>query len=178
MRRAFSLEMALYASFLLFLLENVQSLQTFCRAPLAYLLGSFWRSRWFISTLRAQLYLVCMLHICMRSSSLRDAITGRLCISPSVSHCPRLGLLPRRTGSRRTSLREFVLALSDLPCLGCLAGSCLAELCTPVRCKLCLCTASCLPCWRLAVVFAGVRVWRAQAHTLAATCPCMQTRAS
>ena len=157
MRLAFSREIALYASFRVFLLENVQLHRIFCSAPFACFSGSFWRSMWFISTFRAQSYLVWMLHICMQSSSLRETMTGRLWILPSVSHCSRLGLPPPLTGSRRTSPRASALALFGLPCLGRapgLADSCLAEMCTPVCCKLDWCTGFCLPCWRFAVVFA------------------------
>ena len=147
MWRVFSREIALYASFRVFLFETVQSLQIFCSASLACRSGRLWRSLWFTRTFRAQSYLVWMSHICMRSSSLRETMTGSLWTSPSVSHFSRLGLPLPLTDSRRKSPRASALALFGWPYLiwvpG-LADPCLAGWCTRVRCKLDCCTKFCL----------------------------------
>ena len=155
-RRAFSLEIALNASFLVCLPEWVQSHQIFCITPLMCHSGSLCRSSWCCNTFRVQSYRECILHICIWSSSRRNAINGSLWMSPLVSHDSRLGLLLLPKGTRRTLLRASALVLSKLPCLlsvpG-IAGSCLAGFCTLVHCRV-ECTPCRLFCWRpLEIVF-------------------------
>ena len=64
-RRAFSLEIALCASLLLFKSENVQSHHSFWMAPFACFTGSFCKSGFLIITLRTQSYRLWRLLICM-----------------------------------------------------------------------------------------------------------------